>query len=165
MQEGVYVMQHHRLPFMVTTLRSGTLAASQATSIPSPRSKRSKWRKGRKKYMSLVSTSCVVVVFALLGVKLVTAGLTAILWGIGILNVSCMLGGLASYWQDSDKTVARKSKAPTDIPVTARSYSETLEPVPPMQDSRHLARQKVSPFESATAGITSSKSAVSASAA
>ena len=165
MQEGVYVMQHHRLPFMVTTLRSGTLAASQATAIPSPRRKRSKWRKGRKKYMSLVSTSCVVVVFALLGVKLVTAGLAAILWGIGILNVSCILGGMASYWQDSDKTVAGKTKAPTDIPVTARSYSETLAPVPPTQDSRYLARQKVSSFASATAGITSSKSVVSASAA
>src|SRR5262249_17520856 len=112
-----------------------------------------------------VSTSCLVLVFALLAVKLATAGLTAILWGIAILNVSCLLGGLALYWEDSHNTAAVKHKAPVGIPVTALSRGAALEPAPPMPDHRYPAQQQVRPFAAATAGLTSAHSTVSASAA
>jgi len=151
-------MHHHWLPFTVTTLGGRTPASSQPTSIPG--SIRRKRRKSWGKTMTLMSITCLVLVLALLAVKLVTAGVTAILWGIGILNVSCVLGGLASYWGDAGQTTAVKRKALTATPVASLSPSETLEPL--MPDSRY--HYEVGPLGRAPEG-RSSQCAVSASAA
>ncbi len=100
-RRGVCIMEHHWFSLMAVTRESEVLEVPRSASAQHPVPRRGKRRKGRGNYISrLVVSSCTALIIGLFALKLVMAGLTAVLWGWGILNLICALGVLVSWWED-----------------------------------------------------------------
>jgi len=134
-------MEHHWFSLMAVTRESEVLEVPRSASAQHPVPRRGKRRKGRGNYVSrLVVSSCTPLIIGLFALKLVMAGLTAVLWGWGILNLICALGVLVSWWED--EWTAKEGKSETLARSTTRSAT-CSEPVDAPNNVRMSIKKEV----------------------